>query len=199
VRLAVDLDGVTVNLMDGLRDCCMELYGVRPEYPTRWEFSECWGYLSPNFDEQAVWERFMKNGGYYGMCKHEGASVPTLKALEDEGWQCVFFTVRGTELDPVVKYGIADPVDVMHQTYDWLESNGLGDKLVVYDPLKIRHKFDVLLDDNPKFLATAAKAGRDVLMYQQPWNEEYIGVFLSVMNWNEVFDEVVGLPLGFPR
>lgn len=158
MKIALDLDGVIFNLVEGIRLAYKaESYeiGRSAELPTKdpteWDFSD-WPAYARDFAREAI----TGTDAYRLAPAYEG-SFEFVRDLKNAGHEIVFITARPktNEMIDITEDALAD-LGVYHL------ASGVH---VVGQSDKLNYEFDVLLDDNP-----ALEWESRVITLKRPWN-----------------------------
>jgi 5'(3')-deoxyribonucleotidase len=176
VKIAVDLDGVLYEWQRTFRYMMREYRGVdMPPVEDFWFFWDAAKQYGTKEDHAWIWDEGVKRGLFrYGHVVKDGRRV--LERLHDKGHKLIVVTHR--------------PEAAVTDTIAWLD-------LYFKDiPLAGLHIFsnmepkesveaDVLIDDKPENIAGWITAGRNAILFDQPWNQDYHGGYRAV-TWRDV-------------
>ncbi len=188
--LGVDLDGVVADWNAGFRPIAAEFLG-RDEAelldPNTWELTE-WG-----FDKQTLREVFELAVGerrmYRDLPVYPNASE-VLRRLSSEGVHIRIVTHR------LILTGAHQTTAT--DTIAWLEDNGIPYWDLCFLGRKSDLAVDLLIDDAPHNIASLRKAGSNVLVMDQLYNQELGGP--RAKGWLEVEEYVRSvLPENLPK
>ncbi|HLE34383.1 MAG TPA: hypothetical protein VI698_00685 [Nitrososphaerales archaeon] len=160
MKIALDVDGVLADIIFVWLDDYNKTHNepITKEDTDRWDFWKNFGYDKYRFydDLSRCWSRWMK--------------VPPMEQnLAD----------ASEKLNSVGTVDIVTARDAASTKYvkRWLEFYGIkyNDYVAV---LRGRDKadldYDVFIDDSPLYVVDMASRGRNVLLYDQPWNKSVI-------------------------
>jgi 5'(3')-deoxyribonucleotidase len=180
VIIGVDLDGVCANYYDALRRLVAAKYGV-PEN----KIEEI--YPAPSTYDMAEWPDFKDNfvkyhseavlQGIYTLMKPIGGASETLWKMSEEGYHLRVITSR------FVKHG--QNAQVISDTAVWLDKNSIPYRDIIFAKDKADIYADIYIDDSPDNVMNLKMAGRKVITFDAPYNQELEG--LRAKNWDDVY------------
>lgn len=178
VRVGLDLDGVTAQYVQYLRKYVAKDFGVEEDSipdPHSYSFYESgWGFESEEHF-RAVHGRAVDEGMYAALEMYEGASE-ALWRLSDAGYHIRVITSR------FVNHG--QNATVVAQTAAWLDSNNIPYRDIVFTGHKTEIEADIYIDDSPSNIRAFEAAGKDVLIFDAPYNQSFVGP--RAHNWDDV-------------
>ncbi len=199
--LGLDLDDVTAQFRGGFwRFVNMsraldaaEVGQPDPEvypYPQTWDFSE-WSLADGELD--GWFERFIAEGGYRLLPPMPGAPEALRRLSNTKKVRIVVVTHR------LFRTGFH--ADVAGQTLYWLDRHQIPYWDINFLRDKDRFDADVFLEDAPHNLRALVAAGREVIAFDQPYNQS-VDVDRAV-SWNEILAKLddrwhLGLDLSLP-
>ena len=186
LRIAVDIDGVLLDLVVNFCDIFNKKHGTsyNKNDINNWEFFNEW-----NISEEEAFEIFFE-------IYENTMSVPFIDEAAPE------YMEKLNKIHDVYILS-ARASEYRAQLIEKLNLHGIkkGDQYI--DLILLHHKpyaskqdynFDVYVDDNPH-LANAIRLMKDryLLLYDQPWNQNFIceNNIIRVHNWNEVYEKLV--------
>lgn len=161
VRIAVDLDGVVYEWQRTYRYMMREYRGV--ELPPVEDFWFYWNapdqFTTPE-DRKWMWSEGVRRGLFRYGHMWKGARIG-LEALRDAGYALSIVTHR--------------PEQAVSDTLEWaalyLKDIPLyGFSILSNGEAKTDVPWDILVDDKPENIDDALDAGREGLLFDQPWN-----------------------------
>jgi 5'(3')-deoxyribonucleotidase len=163
MRIAVDVDGVLADhvsaVLSQLRAKHDEFMKEKSEM-THWDepLPELATSLKPAIETAESEPTFIRN-----MPPVEGAIEGTTE-LADRGHELVIVTARPESILPV--------------THEWLENNGIPHRreksLSTRGEMKTTADAEILIDDFPGHVRDFAAAGKDAVLFVQPWNKSEV-------------------------
>jgi 5'(3')-deoxyribonucleotidase len=175
MRVGVDIDGVTLDFQNHWMRLYEEWFGL----PVTPRFKGTWNCVvsGTHFETDAkFFEWFNRAGGWDNMPWIPGAPG-AIDRLLDDGHQVVFITSRS--------------MDAGVPTGRWFESTpwsrdaqlrvGVKNKSIV--------PCGVYIDDAPHVIKELQQAGKNTIVFDQPWNAKASGP--RAKNWTEVL-ELIG-------
>ncbi|TFF90566.1 MAG: hypothetical protein EU548_02355 [Promethearchaeota archaeon] len=182
MKVAIDVDGVLLDLMVEFCDIFNERYGTTytKEDVAHWEFFHDW-----NVTEEVVYEIF-----------HEIYENSEVVPFIDRNAPEILESLHQNHLLDIVS---ARTFRFKVELKNALETHGIIKgvhyrNLVLvenkpYD-LKLTLDYDIYVDDNPNLCIPIKKSSEKILLlYDQPWNQNVKASMnvLRVMNWKEIF------------
>ena len=176
----VDLDGVCADYHLGFRDVVAAEYGLDPDSMTR---PTVWGYQHWGVDQHefhrlhklAVTEKRMLR------------TLPVMEGCPDALWRLsdlgVWIRIITHRL--YVNWGHAITVS---DTVEWLDEHRIPYRDICFLGNKPQVGADVYIDDAPHNITGLRQAGQDVIVFDQPYNKEFVGP--RALNWGEV-EEII--------
>lgn len=183
IQIAIDLDGVCYNFIHTLREYLILKTGKpRSAFPpevTWWFFLNEW---EMTMDEYIHWTTI-------GINENEifwrGPEIPDalwgVQELYRAGYYIKFITARGSRKPDIAK-------KCEQATLFWLNSHGFPYDEVIVSSDKTNYEFDLLIDDSPTNQAECVASNRNVLIFEQPYNQDVVGP--RAKNWFEVVQYV---------
>ncbi|MBW3618626.1 MAG: hypothetical protein KY461_00120 [Actinobacteria bacterium] len=166
--LGVDVDNVLADYTGGLRRIVAEDRGVDPDSlvtPTSWSAYEEWGFTPAEFDElhrRAVVEHRM-----FRTLEVLPGAAEVLRELSDQGVRIRIVTHR--------LYVSGTHAIAASDTVDWLDEH----EIPYWDLCMVARKADVgsdlLIDDAPHNVEALREIGRQVVVFDQPYNRHLPG------------------------
>lgn len=188
IVLGIDLDNVCADYTDGLRQYVAPLLGVRPENipdPIKYSFYESgWGFSSEDHFRQL--HGLAVEDGIYSELELIEGTTECLWALSDLGYHIDIITSRFVNNGQHRK--------VVSQTVDWLDRKNVPFRDLSFLGDKNRHIVDVMLDDSPSNIERLRSIGREVVVFDQLYNQMLDGP--RVYSWEDFYEYVtVNYPL----
>ena len=174
-RVAVDLDGVVVDLVFTMLPKLSELAGhpVTADHIGVFDIARALGLTDAAMAE--LWDWLERKRAYACAPPIDGA-VGGLKGLGANA----------------VRFVTSRPESLRGQTVEWLTGHGLGGYglemgLPVQKPVEAG-RFSALVEDNPTHLTSLASRVELVLLYDQPWNRAAAAPanVVRVRRWAEI-------------
>jgi 5'(3')-deoxyribonucleotidase len=185
--LGLDIDNVTGDYTAGIRTFFTQILEV-PEAEVATRFPEPDSYSYSNW--QGIGEQFLDYhaqavalGLYKSIPVVEGASEALWK-LSDEGHHIRVVTSRFVKSG---QHGL-----VISQTGLWLDKHDIPYRDIMFVKNKADVYADVFLDDAPENILSLRNAGREVVIFDQPYNRDLPG--LRVHNWEEAYQLISQYP-----
>ena len=181
----VDLDGVCGNYNLALRDILAEKRGVSPESITMevsWNFPE-WGLTPEEYRElhtQAVRDHHI----FANMAAMEGVKS-ALWELSNSGIWIRIITHR--------LYTNWGHKKAAQDTVEWLDKVDIPYREICFVSQKTEVDADAYIEDSPANIDALRKAGKEVIVYDQPYNKELADP--RVRNWQETKELVKKMAL----
>ena len=179
--IGLDLDGVSAEYIDGLRQSIARERGYTPEQVaeflppvTDYGFSN-WDNLGEDFVKFHT--DAVERGLYAGIPSIQGASE-TLWKLSDEGHHIRVITKR------FVKNG--QHGKVVADTAAWLDAVNIPYRDLAFLGKKTDLYADIYIDDAPSNITAFQEAGANYIIFDAPYNQGLPG--WRVQNWEEVYD-----------
>ena len=167
MRFASDIDGVEAVFVQSFDDHAVENFGAPSLLPvSSWHWYR--GYGVPT---EGLWASYWSDADRIRSCPVEPGAVDAMRAIKAEGHDVLIVTYR--------------PEISMEATVDWLDLNGFPYDEVHSVADKGTVDWDVLVDDHGPTVSDLVAAGRDVILFDQPWNEEYEHL-RRARGWGEV-------------
>lgn len=189
IRLGLDLDGVTAHYYRYMRTYCAREFGVTPESlpePLFYSFVESkWGFESEEHFRRVHGEA-VEAGMYANLEVFDGASE-ALWRLSDAGYHIRVITSRFVNH---MQHG-----KVVAQTAEWLDAKNIPYRDLVFTSHKTEIDAHLYIDDSPSNIKAFQEAGKDVLIFDAPYNRSLDGP--RAYNWDDVVKWVENnYPLG---
>lgn len=154
LRVGVDLDGVIYNWGDTVRFLILEHHGIDLAPSTHWT------YVQENVPAE-VWEWLWKSGDHLGMFKYGSlikGAVEGLRALSKD-YDLEIITHRPA-------WAISDTCAFISR----LPNVWSGVHLLTKEEPKSSIDVDIFLDDRPTVIQDTTLAGKQAVVFDQPWN-----------------------------
>jgi 5'-nucleotidase len=132
----------------------------------------------------ALHTQAVQNGLYRTMKAYPGVSE-TLWKLSDEGHHLRIITSRFVTNGQNSK--------VVRDTGIWLDDNNIPYRDIMFTSTKVDIFADVYIDDSPHNIEVLRAAGREVIIYDAPYNQGIPG--RRAYNWDEVYAHIQDLML----
>ena len=174
-QVAVDLDGVVVDLVSAMLPKLSELAGraVTHDDITVFDIGRALGLSDGAMTE--LWDWLEHERAYVSAPPIDGA-VDALRVLGPDG----------------VRLVTSRPESLRGQTLEWLAGHGLGDYrldmgLPAQKLVETNH-FRALVEDNPTHLASLASRVEVLVLFDQPWNRAAAAPenTVRVRDWAEI-------------
>lgn len=169
--LGVDLDGVCANYTDAFREVVAFDKGVPLNSLTdkvTWDYTE-WG-IEDREEFLRLHLKGVEQGMFYSMKPMPGVSE-SLWRLSDAG---VWIRIITHRLAFNGHHGA-----VATDTIQWLERHNIPYRDLCFIGDKPQVDADLYVDDSPKYIEPLAEAGKDVIVFDQPYNQH----ISSHMGW----------------
>lgn len=174
LTVAVDLDGVTCDLVGGLRSWAIRC-GMPADMltdPDDYDFA-AWGFC-PTSTAAAI-AAATSGGDLFATLNPMPGAIDAIRRLQVVHRVC-FVTARAQQ-PGTAALEIA-------QTGRWLAAHGLLPAPVHFTADKTSVTFDVLIDDHPHNIAAARAVGRVAVVYDHPYNRDAVGHRVST--WDAI-------------
>jgi 5'-nucleotidase len=167
MRVGIDLDGVTVDFIGRLSQLHEEWFGT-PVKPTQWDFIGQTAFES--YDELYEWFDELEG---WGSCPYIQGAPGAILSILDRGWHAAFVTARS---------GVAG-----HQTALWHRQGYWNKRVPLYTGMgnKSNVPCSVYIDDAPANVEQLEAAGKTVILFDQPWNQD-VDTLYRAKGWDEV-------------
>jgi len=179
--IGLDLDGVTFQYEDGLRQDQMKKTGLPAEhYPLAKDYSTVksgWPFKTEDEFRKAHAEAV--DDGLYENLKLIPGAAAALQRLAADGYKIVVITSR------FIRPG--QHAEVVRQTTRSLDLAGIPYNEISFTSNKPGIVADVYIDDAPYNIDALRAAGRKVVPYGQEYNKDYEG---RVVDWTEAEAEI---------
>lgn len=183
IVLGIDIDGTVGGYIESLRKYMgvkfnvpeSELFEVFPE-PSDYNFSN-WKHVFADFKE--LHSEAVANGLYEEMDVFPHASEK-LWQLNNEDFHLRVMTSR------FVKHG--QNFQVVNATGKWLDKHNIPYRDLMFVHEKTDVYVDVLIDDSPYNILGYQALGRNVIIFDAPYNRDLEGI--RVTNWEEAYDAI---------
>lgn len=170
--LGLDIDGVVVDFTHSANLWLAEQTGTPLLPPATWHYYR--GYPNGDVLFASLFDTAKQANFWRGLRPVQGA-IRGVRSLAKRG-DIAFVTHRHEELRGV--------------TEDWMTRHGLGDIPVFYlrgeggktSKVAVPH-LQVHVDDKPSTVREFLDAGRDAVLFRQPWNHEAWKELPSVRGW----------------
>lgn len=180
--LGIDLDGVCVQYTEGLREFAAKELGVAPEVlldPVSYSFHES-GWFESEEHFREVHGKAVDAGLYATLEEIPGASAALWK-LNDLGFHLRVITSR------FVNHG--QHLRVVQDTVASLDRLNIPYRDISFARDKRDFACDLMIDDSPGNVESLRGIGRDVLVFEAPYNLHVPGP--RARNWDEVVEYVL--------
>lgn len=185
MKLGIDLDGVVCDFANKANAYIWERLpeGARPSRPApvdKWDWFTHYGAAGKRLFKQ-IMEVEAGLGFFAGL-----ESLPhAVKSLQHLGRVPI---VAGVQ-QHYVTYLTHRPKLAAYDTQWWLDHHRLPGSLILVDEPedKLDYGCDLYLDDRPETVDTLRRAGREALLFRQPWNTAWWSNLPSVGTWPEFF------------
>ena len=176
--LGVDLDNSMADYEGGMRRRVARMRGISSaDLPpvTDWGLAAC-GWFATQ-EEYLAAHIAAVNDGLYGSLPIYPGAADMLRELRGDGVRVRIITAREATL---VRSG-AD-------TFWWLDRHRVEIDDIAFTGDKAGVEFDLIVEDSPPQIESIRAAGREVLIYDQPYNRYLDGP--RAYDWYDVADEV---------
>jgi 5'(3')-deoxyribonucleotidase len=177
--IGVDLDGVCGRYYEALRQYLGEQNGIPPEKiadiypdPTTYDMHE-WPDMEQNFIKYH--SDAVQQGLFAHMQPMPGASDALWK-LNESGFHLRVITSR------FVRHG--QNAQVISDTAFWLDQHQIPYRDIMFVKDKADVYADIYIDDSPENVVRLQETGRDVIIFDAPYNRELAGYRAN--NWDDV-------------
>ena len=177
--IGLDLDGPCADYLGAMRAVAAQIGGVDPSTlptPITWGLEQWFGdrnkYLKAH--HEAVHDLRI----FRDLEATPGASE-TITALHSEGHliRVISHRLKGGDMDPAV---------VLPDTVRWLSDNGIPFDDIAFVDDKSDVRADVYIDDDPAVVASLRDMGRQVIVYDLPYNRHvYVPKAARACGWGE--------------
>lgn len=167
MRIGVDCDNVIYPFADIFRLYCEDVMGRHLPTPTVWNFEKEWDLSIERF------HRLLRRGHDRGIVFSLGAPPKTAIDVLGElrhAHEVVIVTAR--------------PAYSKRATLAWLDHWEIPRDDLVFADDKAAVDIDVLIDDSPLQIEAARAAGKVGIVFDQPWNWNAGGPYVS--GWSDV-------------
>ena len=181
-RLGIDLDECVFRYFDALRPYAAEALGVdAADIDTAFPIPRSYSLVESGWfksDEQfyEIHGLAVEQGLYRNLAMIEGAS-DTLWRLNDEGFHLHIITSRFVNHK--------QHFTVVTDTAFSLDKDNIPFRGITFDGYKTEHNADVYLDDSPKNIFNLRAAGKQVIIFDAPYNQDIEGA--RVHDWDEAY------------
>lgn len=180
---AVDLDGVCADYVTALKQSVAktletdvgELTSKHGWNFTRWDFDKSGDEFIRHHTRAVTQERIFRD------LQEIGNVSDRLHQLADSGIEIRIVTQRGRDVDGTEAEAEAD-------TKQWIKERNLPHESLHFVENKPDIFADVYIDDAPHHIEAFKKAGKDFLIFDQPYNQHIEGP--RVKDWDEVAEAV---------
>jgi len=184
VILGVDIDGTVGDYIQILREYLADRFNIPAEQldarlpaPKDYEFTD-WGKdISSNFKQ--LHSEAVAEGLYEKMDAFPNAR-DKLWLLNSENYHIRIITSR------FVMHG--QNYQVVSSTGKWLDNHDIPYRDLMFVHEKTDVFVDVLIDDSPYNIESYQQSGRDVIIFDAPYNQHLDGI--RVKNWTEAYNAV---------
>lgn len=183
LTIAVDLDNTSCEYTNGLRHKVGKQLGINPaqfakHFPTVYDYA-MWKNGWHEMDTQAKFfelhSKAVEDGLFEDLLPYDGVSE-TLWKFHEQGHFIRIVTAR------FLKPG--DRYKVMESTSKFLDKHNIPVDDIAFTERKVDVMADVYIDDSPGNIQRLTAAGRQVIIFDQPYNQGIDG--LRAKNWAEV-------------
>ena len=191
--LGLDLDGVTADYVQEFRLRVARYTSCDPAdlpAPTTWSFVEAWGPIRDNDHYLELHRDAVRDGLFRSMAPMPGVS----RALWDLSDADVHIRVVTHRLigNNLHKEAAAD-------TLAWLDRHEIPFRDILFLGVKSDLEASVFIDDAPHNVVALTLAGRDVIVFDAPYNRtstdpqthEILAATTRVHNWDEAREAVL--------
>ena len=172
--LGLDLDGVVADYHKALKQAVADHNGVSAEdlaEDVSWDLGE-WGITKDEYLE--IHKDLVSNGAFFNLEPLEGA-VDAITKIAARGIRIRIITHR------FVTPG--DHAIAASDTVAWLDARRVPYNDICFIGAKGDVDADLYVDDAPHHVEALQKAGKEVLVFDQPWNRSTAG--RRVSGWGE--------------
>lgn len=180
LTLGIDLDGVVCDFGGKANQWLADQLDALPIPIDRWDWYKGYGDEAGPLWEQ-LWDAQVPGGFFLTVDEVPGA-CDALDDLRRSGHTLVFCTAR--------------PMCAASDTEAWLEMHGFaGHHLFVTadSKAKVHMGVDLLFDDKADTIIRHRAAGKNAVLFKQPWNRDHWHQVPSVSGWHEVIHLVEAL------
>jgi len=182
--LNVDLDGVCADYVGGLRNSVARFCSVDPPSlgeVTSWDFAACWDVVRDTEHYLDLHHRAVSEDRLFANLDPLPGAAEALAALSDAEVHIRIVTQRFMHHGA---HGI-----VAADTAAWLDRHRIPYRDLVFVAAKTDVAGDLALDDSPHAYAAMLAAGREALIFDQPYNRDLDGP--RVRDWEHAQVEIL--------
>lgn len=197
--IALDLDGVTGQYYPALRDFIFEketqvggaLEGANPRlkdtlFPEPDAYNcENWALIGKDYDKFKSYHTQAVDAGIYRTMSVMPGASEALWKLSNEGHHIYVVTSR------FVAHG--QNAKVISDTAVWLDVNNIPYRDIMFLAKKTDIQADVYIDDAPHNIEAFRKLGRNVVIFDAPYNRNIPG--LRANDWTEAYQILTKFPV----
>lgn len=174
MKIGLDLDDTTFEYIKGIKSVVEMERGTLPEVTT-WDF-DSWGLTR---DEYEGYHKKLVSSGAVALLKPLPYAVPVIQRLAKKH-RIRFITARFRP-----KFNHAN---MLRYTGECLDANEIPYNDICFVSPKSDVHADIYLDDSPTIIKELQDAGKNVVIFDQPYNRELPGQ--RVKNWLE-FEDII--------
>jgi len=191
MKIAIDLDGVVVNLVGQMLPKLSELAGRRVSPVDIVEFDIGAALELNRRQMEELWAWLRQTDSYRRARPVEGALGAILRLKQLAGRSILFVTCRPEELRP--------------ETTDWLQSHGLAEFPLMFRPegpkVLASDQAAMLIEDDPRDIHALSRLVERLILLERPWNRSarLPANCLRVPRWRDVVDAVSTYSVDVPK
>lgn len=182
MRIAIDLDGVVIDLVDEMLPKLSQLAGrfISPMDIIEFDIGAALGLNGRQMDE--LWRWLKASGAYRRAHPVDGAVDAIMQLSQLETTEIFFVSSR--------------PEDLRPESSEWLESHGLGEFPLILRPrgpkVLASDQANILIEDDPRDLHVLSQVVEKLILLERPWNREarLPSNCLRVRSWRDVLDAI---------
>ncbi|MBD3340779.1 MAG: hypothetical protein GF353_16850 [Candidatus Lokiarchaeota archaeon] len=188
MKIAVDVNGVLIDNMENVIEVVNRKYNsnYKKEDVNNWEFYKEW-----NFSEREFFDIFYKTYEEMDKVKFIDPEAPNFMKKLTEFHEVNILSALNDQFEALVKNKL--------ERHNIIEGIHYNEMIIVAEKpwdLKVKHRFDLYIDDNPNLVNPIKKMkDRFLFLFDQPWNyniENHDNI-IRVHNWKEIYKNINNL------